>query len=814
MQKAFRIGWHIAKWGVILLLALALLLAFSSVVAYTYLHRSLPQTNGEFSIAGPGGPIEIIRDQYAIPHLRADNDLDVYFALGYVHAQDRLWQMEFSRRIAQGRLSEIFGSFTATPDVYLRALDLDHAAQTSLEALPAETIEKLEAYAAGVNAVIGAGDRPLPPEFFLLQHAPEPWTPKDSVMLVKFLALGLSGNMFSEVIRTRLIDQLSEQQLAEFLPPAPGDWNLVKKLFAESGINSLFAALPAPPLKAASNNWVISGAHTKTRKPLLANDPHLGLSAPSVWYLAHLAFKDGSVIGGTMPGMPAVLTGRNEHIAWGLTTTGADTQDLYIEHLNPKNENEYRTPDGFAAFEEREEIIRVRFGADRKITLKKSRHGPIVPTEGFLEELKLPNHALALSWTALKDGDRTVHGGISAMTARSWSEFREALKDYHAPMQSIVYGDVDGNIALIAPALVPTRGEENSTKGLVPAPGWATTYDWTGYIPFDGLPQYLNPPSGKLVTANDKIVDDDYPYNVTLEWESDQRARRIRTLLDATPTHDVASFRTIQMDEVSQLALDLLPPLLEALATFKPKVGPELDALNMLRDWDGTMAADRSEPLIFAALVRDLSKETYEDEFGDMFNLVFRTREEFLRRVFGPDADLQTWCAHKEEDLERTCQAVIHRAFSSAVEWIQREYGPKSSTWRWGFAHPARHTHRPFGSVPVIGRLFNITHPSGGSGATINRGDVSLSGSRPFANVHGSGYRGIYDFEDLNRSIYMQSTGQSGNVLSRHYGDLTELWAQGEYLKMTTDFSEIMSGPHLVLRLMPRKQTSATAAPP
>ena len=811
MTSLRRIAFATFKWLCIGLAGLTGLAMVSGVIAYTYLHKSLPQLAGELEVAGLNGPVEILRDEFGVPHIRGDSDLDIYFGLGYAHAQDRLWQMEFTRRITQGRLSELFGSFAVTPDTYLRALDLGHAAETALASLPDDTVEKLEAYAAGVNAVITADDGPLPPEFFLLRHTPEPWSPKDSVMLVKFLALGLSGNVFSEVIRTQLIEQLSEEQLVEFMPPAPNDWALTKEFFAEAGLDKAFANLPTPPLAAASNNWVISGKHTATGKPILANDPHLGLSAPSVWYLAHLAFEETSVIGGTMPGMPAVLTGRNEHIAWGLTTTGADVQDLFIERINPENDNEYLTQDGYVPFETREEVIKVRFGEDKKVTLRKSRHGPVVPTEGFLESLKIGGHALSLSWTALAPGDQTVHGGITAMTAKNWTEFRDAMKSYHAPMQSIVYGDVDGTIALIAPALVPKRGQKNGSKGLVPAPGWGTAYDWTGYIPFDELPQYVNPEDGILVTANDKIVEDDYPHAITLEWESDQRTRRIRTLLAERNVHDLASNRAIQMDEVSQLALDLMPAILEALTTYEAKAGPEHDALAALRNWDGTMDADQAAPLIFSAMLREITKGTFADELGDKFPMVTRSREEFLRGVFSGTAPFHHWCADVESDADKTCDDVIRTSFSNGVEWIEGAYGPKVSTWKWGHAHPAHHIHRTLGSVPVIGRFFNMTHPSGGSGASINRGLYTGSGSTPFANVHASGYRGVYDFADLNASIFMQSTGQSGNVLSPHYRDLTALWATGDYMRMTTDFSEIEGNAPHRLRLTPGKSVQASA---
>ncbi|MFP4004069.1 MAG: penicillin acylase family protein, partial [Alphaproteobacteria bacterium] len=506
------LGWC-ARWAGRLLAAFVVVALLTGVGAYFWLERSLPQIEGERQVAGLDAQVEILRDERGIPHIFADNVNDALFALGFVHAQDRLWQMHSQRRIAEGRLAEIAGPPALVLDKFMRAFDFRYYAKAAWLRLPEETQEALKAYAAGVNAVIEDRDRPLPPEFFLMQTEPEPWKPSDTLMLGKLLAVGLSTNAFSEVMRARLQSLLGEEQLAQFLPPYPDDAPValpnLAGLYEDSPVKRFAELLPAEWTWTASNNWVVSGERTESGKPLLANDPHLGLTVPSVWYLAHLSVGERNVIGGTMPGMAGVLVGRTNRIAWGVTNTGGDVQDLYLEKLNPDNPDEYLTPDGYKPFEKRAEKFKVRFARDVVHTYDISRHGPVMPEDwpGF-EETVGEEHALALSWTALMEDDLTAHSMYAIWEADDWPSFRDSLRHYSIPMQNFVYADVDGDIAFIAPARVPVRKPENDIKGLLPSPGWEAKYDWAGFIPFDELPQTVNPERGFVVTANHKIVPD------------------------------------------------------------------------------------------------------------------------------------------------------------------------------------------------------------------------------------------------------------------------------------------------------------------
>jgi len=778
------------------------------VVWHVRLHDSLPTTKGTIEVAGLTGSAQIVRDKYGVPHISGDTPSEIYFALGFAHAQDRLWQMEMIRRIGQGRLSELFGSLATDADILLRTIDLYGAASRGYAALPSEIKSPLVAYSDGVNAFLEHSDGALPPEFSILRHRPEAWKPEDSAVIIKFMAVGLSSNAFREVIRTRLNTILPSDKIAELMPPqAPVIAELPKP---PQEAQQAEAYLAARPLIGASNNWVVDGSRTKSGKPLLANDPHLGLSTPSVWYLAHLAFPDQDVVGGTLPGVPAVILGRNDHISWGFTNTGGDVQDIFVEKLNPENDGEYLTPDGFEAFETRTETIKVRLGSDIETEIRRSRHGPVIPTDlGFTSELAVDGHVFALAWTALSDDDETLRAGMSVMFAQSSDAFLSALRHYHAPMQSMVYADVSGDIGLIAPARVPKRKSENTARGLTPVPGWIDTYDWDGFLPFEALPQWSNPDSGQLWTANNQIVPDSYPHLISLEWDDDHRARRIETLLNQTDAHTIETFAAMQMDDISQLAVDLLPSLLETVASEKLSV-LEIDAWEALSDWDHVMRVDQAEPLIFIAWMRELSRQLISDELGDQFFMAWGYNPDMVSAVLAGEAPFTDWCDDVSSEATETCTDIAKRAFKKSIARIVSDYGSRIDTWQWGHAHQAVHSHTPFGSVPVIKNFFNIEQATSGGPYTLNRGQNRLGSARPFANIHGSGYRAIYDLSDLDKSAYMISTGQSGNPLSKHYADLSVLWAEGTYIEITTDPDEIEDQAVAALTLSPRKSADGS----
>ena len=755
---------------------------------YLFLRQSLPRTEGELPVAGISRPVEILRDAFGIPHIFAESIEDAHFALGYVHAQDRLWQMEMNRRIAAGRLAEALGPGALESDRFLRTLGVHRVARSNLEHYDAETRRVLDAYAAGVNAFL-AGRPVLPPEFWLARVSPEAWSPADSVGWTKMMAWDLGTNWRSELLRMHLAKTLPMARIQEFLPPYPGD-----PVPDIADLRQLYAGLEKEPIKlsfdnpdtsSGSNSWAVSGARSASGKPLLANDPHLGLSAPPVWYFAHLHAPGIDAIGATLPGVPAILIGRNQRIAWGLTNTVSDVQDLYLEPLD-------------ARFVTREELIKVRGAPDEKLEVRVSRHGPVISDVLRAALDAAPRgHAVALAWTALAEDDLSMQAPLKVARARDWREFGAALRDLHAPQQNVIYADADGNIGFIAAGRVPVRKPANDLKGLAPAPGWDARYDWAGYVPYDELPRAFNPPGGAIVNANHKIVPPGYPHQISLEWGPPYRARRIEDLL-AGEKHTLASFARIQMDVLSLAAKELLPRLLSTPV----KDEDSKKALSLLASWDGSMAAERPEPLIFAAWWRELARALYADELGEAFNANWAPRAVFTANALGPQS---RWCDDVRTREVESCAEIQAASLQRALAELHRRYGDPAK-WRWGEAHAAHHRHRPLTRQAWLAPFFDFTVPTGGDTYTVNVGRNDLNDpAEPFASHHGPSLRMLADLADVNQSLFIHSGGQSGNPLSRHYRAFTAAWARGEYAPMVSDRARLEAAGVQRLVLTPRK---------
>lgn len=784
---------------------LGAILVLLPIGAYVYLRQSLPQTEGEIRLAGLSGPVEVLRDGYGIPHIFAGSLEDAQFALGFVHAQDRLWQMDMSRHIAAGRLSEIVGAAGLETDRFLRTLGVRRAAEANLRAMDSDAVKLLEAYAAGVNAFL-ATDPVLPPEFWIAGEKPEPWTPADSVSWTKMMAWDLGGNWRNELLRMRLAKTLPLARIHEILPPYPGDPVPViadlKELYGTMDRDAVRLAQFAPDAEGlGSNNWVVSGARTASGKPLLANDPHLGLSAPPVWYFAQLSAPGLDVIGGTLPGVPGVLLGRTDRIAWGFTNTGPDVQDLYIEKLDAGGG--YLAPDGPRPFKVIEETIKVKGGDPERLRVRVSRHGPVISDVLPAAQDAAPRgHVLALAWTALAEDDRSAQAGLRLDRAREWDGFLAAARDIQAPQQNIVYADVDGNIGFIAAGRVPHRRPGNDLKGMAPAPGWQERYDWAGSIPFEQLPRSANPASGAIVTANHRITPPGYPHFITQDWDLPYRADRIRELLDATPKHTPQTFARIQADVLSPAMRDLLPKL---LAT-RPRSEEARRALALLSKWDGAMAAERPEPLIAWAWWRELARAIYADELGDAFRQNWLARAVFLNNVLSGDPAQARWCDDVRTPAVETCEEALALSLEAALADLGKRYGSDQAKWRWGEAHAARHEHRPFGRHPLLSKIFDISVPSPGDTYTVNVGRNLMSNDeQPYANRHAASLRAIYDLADLENSLYIHSGGQSGNVLSEHYESFSHAWSRNEYIPMRAARKTLEAEPHQLLRLTPLK---------
>lgn len=805
---------RLARSIAVLLALLAVLSAAALASAYVYLRQSLPKVEGEVPAPALKAAVEVLRDAYGIPHIFASTEADAAYALGYVHAQDRLWQMEMNRRIGSGRLAELLGPAGLEADRFLRTIGVRRAAQASLAQLDAVSLGVLEAYSAGVNAFLAAGPV-LPVEFLLTGAQPEPWSPVDSLVWMKMMAWDLGGNWRSELLRMRLARTLPMARLQEFLPPFPGDAPVplpdLKTLYGSLEKEALRLAIadmeqvltfapPELPEGAGSNNWVVAGSRSASDKPLLANDPHLGLTAPAVWYFAHLHIPGRNLIGATLPGIPIVTLGRNDRIAWGFTNTGPDVQDLYLEKLDAGGG--YVTPEGPKPFTKISEVIKVKGAEDVKLEVRVTRHGPVISDVAKSALDATPRgYAMAFAWTALADDDRTFQSSLELGRSGTWRDFLSAVRNLNAPQQNMVYADVDGNIGYVAAGRVPVRKPENNLKGLTPALGWDARYDWAGYVPFEDLPRSYNPASGRLWTANDKIVAPGYKPFITSEWQPPYRANRIGALLEATPRHDSASFARIHADSVSLVMREALPHFLATM----PRNETSRRALALLGQWNADMHRDRAEPLIAAAWWRELTKRLYADELGDAFQANWAPRAQFMLNILADRDGQSRWCDDVRTPAVETCAVQLAVSLDAALADLSRRYGSDMNAWRWGDAHRARHEHRPFGKQPILARIFDIAAPSSGDAYTVNVGQHHLyDEAEPFANRHAASLRAIYDLSDPEKSLFIHSGGQSGNRLSAHYKDFTEAWAAGEYIPMITDRKRLEGAPHTKLRLVPK----------
>jgi penicillin amidase len=768
-------------WLVGGLLVLVLLVALAGGAGYVWLMQGLPTVDGEREIAGLDGRVEIVRDQHAIPHIRAQRITDAIFAQGFVHAQDRLWQLEFQRRVGAGRLAEIVGPDALPADRFMRLLGFYRQAEASVAHLSDEAMAWLNAYADGVNAYLAQREGPLPPEFLLLQHHEiEPWTPADSIVWIKMMALDLSRNWRNELMRARLAKHLTAEQIADLWPDYPGEAPVT--LAADLGgldLDRLASVLPAPPPPGiGSNSWVVSGLRSATGGPLLANDPHLGYRAPGTWYLAHLKAPGLEMIGAGLPGVPGIVLGHNGEVAWGMTNTGPDTQDLFIEKIDPDDPNRYLTPEGAEPFESRTEVIKVKDAEDVEMTVRSTRHGPVISDIlGDRDEVAGEDRVLALAWTALIDDDTSIETLFSITQATDWESFLAAIEEHDTPQQNLFYADRTGRIAMAAPGRVPIR---RSGDGLWPVPGWTGAHDWIGFIPEDELPVVVDPRNGQILNGNNRIVPEDYPHLITAIWEPPHRARRIEALLGDNE-HDLASFAAMQLDQFSLLADDFLPFMLKG----SPLDDRSKTAIEQLTAWDRVAARDAAEPLIFAAWYRELTRLIYQDELGPMFSTYWGIRPLFIERVLN---ERPVWCDDQGTGETETCQDLAARALDLALDDLERRFGDDQTAWRWGDAHPAAMAHPVLGGLPYLGDIFNIIQPVGGDSLTVNVAHYQQHDEAdPFASTQGASYRGLYDLADLDESRFISATGQSGHPLSPHYRDLTSLWAAGETLPMLRD---------------------------
>lgn len=823
------------------LVAVVALVGLLSGVAYVEVQRTLPRTDGTLKLPGLQQSVSVVRDQWGVPHISAHGLNDLAFAQGYVTAQDRLFQMVENRAIAQGRLAELFGpgsnNSLVDADTFLRTLNLYQSADTELFTIDPLVRGELQSYADGVNAFISshAGDsltNSLPLEFKILGVTPELWKPVDSLAYGRVVALSLDDNWRTKYARAMVLAKVGPDATSALYPAYP---SANPTLFTANGLAApLTATSPltqpsplanvsvTPRTRAAaaalassslmrgadvvqqllggltdalgSNDWVIDGTKTTTGAPLLANDPHLGINMPSIWYEVALRGGGMDVIGFSFPGDPGVVIGHNDRIAWGVTNVGADDTDLYLETLDPTGHpGQYLANGQWLALQTRQETIKVRGEKSISITVRSTRHGPLL--NDAVSDLK-GTQPVALKWTALQSG-YSFAGFFQIDFAHNWQEFLQGVSNISIS-QNFVYADIDGHIGYRMSGLLPIRSSDND---LLPVDGSTSTHDWQGYVPQVEMPILFDPPTHMIVTANNQIVPNNAPIYVTANWDHGYRARRITDLLTAKATYGVSDFEAIQADVTNVPAAKLAPQLVSAgnAASGDAALGAKL-----LSGWDGVMTRDSVAAAVFEVTAGNLLRDTIEPALGSDLYGVYRGNYSpsgvfnvLLNLVAAPTSPF----ASSAQDM----QAKMTQALGQSVGQLRSKFGADTAKWQWGKLHEAHFAH-PLASVSPLNVIFGVSPVERpGDSVTVNvGGDGGFSADAPnYDQKTVSSMREIIDLSNLDNSVWITTTGESGEPFSGHYSDLIPLWDQNTYQQMDYSPTTLTAAHIHVLTLNP-----------
>ncbi len=779
------------------------------------LSKSLPQLEGTIAVKGLEKEVRILRDKWGVPHIFAENNQDLFFAQGYTHAQDRLWQMEFFRFLSSGRLCELVGTLTLDLDIFARTLGLRRAAEKELELVKEKgdprITEMMEAYMEGVNEYIKTHQDDLPPEFSIVNHKPEPFTALDLVTFSKFLTFLLNGNMGLELLRAQLMAKLGAKRTKQLMPfisdtsttVVPSLGSYTDYIMMRDKYKEIFPWTRTM----GSNNWVVNGKKTTTGKPMLANDPHLLTMMPSIWYENHLVSDELNLYGVIFAGAPGIVIGFNGTIAWGCTVCPCDTQDWYVEKINPKNPHQYE----YNGKWEDAEVVVEKFNLSKKKIVEKeiviTRHGPLF--DFMLVSMDLPfesrkiDRKLALRWTG-HDPSNTLQAFLGVCLSKNWQEFREALSRFGYASQNFVYADVEGNIGYQTHGRIPIR---KKGSGLMPVPGWTDEYEWEGYIPFDELPSAFNPPTNYFATANNKTIDDDYPYHITHDWTPPYRARRIVELLTAKEKLTIDDFKRIQGDSVSIHARESLPLMLK----MKPENKLQEEAIKYLKNWDFDLSRESTAAAIFEMWYHHLLINLLENILGkEILENFYLKKQSNNYDAFGIPRVLQYpenyWIQGNSNSNTENLSKLLSKSLQDALETLQKMLGEDMSSWAWGKIHIANFAH-PLGIIPPYDLVLNVMGvPTAGDENTINNGifNPTMDPKTGFHQVGLPSTRFIMDLSNFSNSVNMHTTGQSGHPASKHYNDMCYPWANIEYHKVLYDKELIEKEAEMELKLVPK----------
>lgn len=770
-------------------LLIIILLVFSG--GYWFVNKSVAPVNGTVQLNEVKDEVKIYRDEWGIPHIYANSMEDAFFAQGYAHAQDRLFELDLSRRAVRGELSEIFGKDFLDTDKFFLSVGFYRAAGDSEKILTPEGKKYLQSYADGVNAFINENKDNLPLEFTLLGYKPDQWKVADSLAIGKYMSWVLGGNLQTELLLMAASEQLGEDKARGLFPSYPEDGiRIMDDSLKEVGISaekikktlSIIdltdrGSIGVPGIGLGSNNWVVSGSKTKSGKPILANDMHLEIKAPSIWYQNHLKVPGKMNITGVIfPGIPGVIVGHNDNIAWGVTNLGPDVQDLYIEKRNPNNPYQFKYMDKWEDAKVYKYNILVKGEEDIPYEVVVTRHGPII-SEVFGQSDTVP---LALKWTNLMPTSE-LDAVMQIDQATDWDSFKKGLENFKAPAQNFVYADIEGNIAYRGNGLIPIRSKGD---GLLPVPGWTGEYEWKGYIPYDELPTVMNPKKGYLVTANNKVVGDDYPYFITTEWAPPYRATAITEALANRTDLTLEDVIAVQHNWNNLQARKLTPVLQNALN--KADLNEyEAQVKNELMKWlnnNPEDMPDQAGPAIYHTLYLYLLKNTFADELGDDLYDKYIAHGNAVNTLDRFLINDSPWFDNTSTTEKEDKDKIIVKSFKDMSANLKEKLGDKVSKWRWDQLHTITFDH-PLGSQKGLDLIFN-SGPYSVGGSSVTPGAASYPFRDPYDVTSAGPWRYGVDLADMNHGADILFGGSSGHPFSNHYDDQIDKWLNGEYKVM------------------------------
>jgi penicillin G amidase len=788
--------------GTIAVLVIAILGFF-----YYLTTKSFPVTQGTVSELPLREEVKIYRDEYGVPHIIGGSDHDVYFAVGYVHAQDRLWQMELIRRAGEGRLAEVLGEPALKIDKMFRTLGLRQQVDRIMPTLDDATRGALAAYASGVNSYIASHKGKYPVEFDVLNFDPEPWAIEHSLLVSRLMSWELNYSRWVDIVLSELVEKFGAVKAAEIFPTWPDGAPLI---VAEGLANTRSASMAAqlfesdqafrsllgsPGVEAGSNAWAIAGSRTTTGKPILANDPHLLFSAPGRWYELHVTAPGLDVSGASIAGVPFVIIGRNQSIAWGVTNAMLDDEDFYVEEVDSlQHPTKYRFNNGWRPVEQRVDTILVKNGPPVLLTVYRTHRGPII--NRMEAAAQWSRRLMSMRWVG-HELSNEAQAFYQINRAHNWREFLGGLQHFAVPAQNFVYADVEGNIGYHVGGRIPIRKTKTATLIF---PGWTDEHDWKGFVPFDQMPQVFNPPEGFVATANNKIVSDAYPYYLSNLWEPEWRIKRITEVLRSKPVVSIDDMQRLQQDVFSPQARDLVPIILKA---FEAQSLPNADvqtALTYFRNWNFEMKSTDVATTMFQAFLVRMIQNTFEDEMGSSLLGVYDTLASVpliaITKLMKKGAS--PWFDDQRTPQIETMNDIIQKSLDDALRDLRSKYGGVIKAWRWGTIHQVEFPHI-FSANGILRPIFTVgPFPAGGTHSTINKGDFRIRD--PFNDIVGPSTRQIFDLSDFNNTRSITPPGQSGQVFQRHYDDQVHMWLNGLYRRQTMDLSRIeMSGYELLV---------------